>query len=980
VFFPNISGNLCRIQPSTRSGMVMGTLLNRFTCESIALAVAATVLFVGAAQAQTPQARIAGEIDNAERATLPGSHSPLARAEFETGRMPAGTPIAGISIVFKRLAEQEADLQALLTAQQDPGSPQYHKWLTPEEFAGRYGVADADVAKVEFWLQQQGFNLDGRSRSNNRIHFSGTAEQVEFAFGTEMHYYMLNGAKHFAPSTELSVPAALASVVETVGNLATFKPTAHVRYGALQQAPRPDFTSSQTSNHFLTPADIATIYDIKAAYNAGFTGTGQSIAVMGQSSIAVSDIENFESAAGLAKKDPTMLLVPGSGTATITTGDESESDLDLEYSGGTAPGATIIFVFVGNSPNFGVFDSLQFAIENKTAPVITISYGSCESDLGSGEYTMLNGVLAQAAVQGQTVVSASGDNGSEDCFGDKDQSTTAQEALAVDFPASSQFVTGMGGTEFPAADVATTNTTFWTPASGADVIGSAKSYIPEMVWNDDSAAGGLSSGGGGASTLTARPSWQTGVPGITAGNFRLVPDISLTASPNNAGFLYCSSDTQDTGITGSCANGFRDSSVKNLTLAGGTSFDAPIFAGMVAIINEKINSGGQGVVNSTLYKLAGNATTYASAFHDITSGSNECSGGATSCSVAGAASFAAGTGYDEASGLGSVDFFKLLNAWPGSATATPVASTTALSAATTTPASGASDAIKITVASGSSSSMVVPTGIVTPMVDGNMASPSLTLSNGVATFSFVSNTAGAHIVTANYSGDGTYSASSGSVNLTVESSATKSFVLSVGNATVAAGSSGSSTVTVTPENGYSGTVAFTVTSSPAVANACFSVPSLTVSTSSAVMSALTIATSSGLCGSAAVVGGSGSAHKLGGVAVLSWLKNISGFNEEGIAATHPVSLAVVTGLALSGMFLVGLLSLRSRRLVAVWALVLVATVACGITGCSSAGSSSSTPTNTSTNAVKGSFTLTVTGTDTANSSVKASTTLTLTID
>jgi subtilase family serine protease len=115
-------------------------------------------------------------------------------------------------------------------------------------------------------------------------------------------------------------------------------------------------------------------------------------------------------------------------------------------------------------------------------------------------------------------------------------------------------------------------------------------HIPEQVWNDDLSSSGLSSGGSGVSTLTARPSWQTGVTGIPSGSFRLVPDISLDASPNNAGYLICSSDSTATGITGSCSNGFRDSSDVYLTVAGGTSFDAPIFSSMLAIVNQKLNS------------------------------------------------------------------------------------------------------------------------------------------------------------------------------------------------------------------------------------------------------------------------------------------------------------------------------------------------------------------------------------------------------
>lgn len=849
-----------------------------------AASLAATFSFTGSLLAQVPELWITAEIDGAQRAVIPGTHPPMARAEYDAGRLPSGMPLAGIGIVFKRSVAQEADLQALIAAQQDSASPQYHRWLTPDEFAARFGVADADLAKVEFWLQQQGFTLDGRSRSKNRIRFSGSAGQVETAFSTEMRYYALNGAKHFAPSADLSVPAAISSMVESITNLSTFRPKAHVKYPAPQNALRPDFTSSQSGNHFLTPKDVATIYDITPAYNAGLTGTGQSIAVVGQSLIVVSDIENFQGAAGLAKKDPMMVQVPNSGTATISSGDESESDLDLEYSGGIAPGATIFFVFVGNNPNFGVFDALTHAIDSRTASVITISYGSCESDLGSGEYSSLNAIFAQAASQGQSIISADGDNGSTDCFGNTNQTTARQQALAVDFPSSSQYVTSMGGTEFPLADVAAANSTFWEAANGTDIIGSARSYIPEQVWNDDQAPtstspGSLSSGGGGVSTLTARPAWQTGVPGIPSGNFRLVPDISLTASPNNAGFLYCSSDTKDTGITGSCANGFRDSNSTNLTVAGGTSFDAPIFAGMVAIINQKLNSTGQGVVNPTLYKLAGNATTYASAFHDITSGNNECTvAGTMVCSTAGASSFVATTGYDEASGLGSLDFFNLLAAWPGSGSA-----------------SG------------------------------------------------------------------------------------KSFTLTAVSKTVSAGGSVTSTITATPQNGYTGTMAFIVSSSPAVANACFSVPNLSISGASAVTATLTISTSSSACANAAVVGGTGSGRTASGVAKLASQKGDATFLAAASRSANPHSpLPLLAGVAIFGLLFVGLLNSRSRSLGAFSAMLLLTLMAWGMSGCSSTASSSSS--TSSTNAPKGTYTLTVTGTDTTDVSIKASTTITLTID
>jgi len=380
--------------------------------------IAACSLFAISSPAQRPVARITTVVDDADRTTIYGTHPVMARTEDEAGRVPLGSKFEGISIAFSRTPAQEADLQALLAAQQDPTSPLYAKWLTPDEFGARFGLADSDIAKVQSWVGQHGFTVESVSRSKNRISFSGTVEQVEAAFGTEMHYYKVNGETHFAPSRDVSVPAALSSVVQTVTNLSSFRPKSHISGRGPRRVVSPDFTSSQSGNHFLTPKDVATIYDINPAYKAGYNGAGQSIAVVGQSAIVLSDIEHFQTAAGFAVKDPTLVLVPNTGTATIRSGDEAESDLDLEYTSTIASGATIYFVYVGNNANSGVFDSIQFAVTNKTAPIISVSYGLCEAALGSSGYSSLNAILAQAASQGQSVIVASGDSGSTDCYGE----------------------------------------------------------------------------------------------------------------------------------------------------------------------------------------------------------------------------------------------------------------------------------------------------------------------------------------------------------------------------------------------------------------------------------------------------------------------------------------------------------------------------------------------------------------------------------
>jgi subtilase family serine protease len=623
--------------------------------------------------AQTPN-RILRPIDSRAAVQIPNSVPPRIAAMTDMGRLDPATPLQGITFHFQPSPAQKAGLAALVQAQLTPGSPAYYAWITPSQYANRFGLNDADLAQVEGWLAAQGFSIDSVSPSHTSVHFSGTAGQVEQVFQTEMHLYQAqgqSGQQHFANATPILIPAALAGIVASVRNLNDFRPHPQMRFHAA-----PAFTSAQSGAHFLTPQDVATIYDINPAYSSGYNGSGQTIVVVGQSAIASTDIANFQNADGLTVKAPNVVLVPNSGTSTVVSGDEAESDLDLEYAGATAPGATIDFVYVGNNKNDSVFDALQYAVDNNLGPIINISYGACETGISAADDAALERVMEQAASQGQSIIAAAGDDGSTSCFGSKGMPLAQQEALAVNYPASSAYVTGLGGTEFPAADVASSNTTYWNSGGGSDLLSSALSWIPEQVWNDDSAAVGaqygsqyaLSAGGGGTSALNARPSWQTGVPGIPSGKFRLVPDISLDSSAQNAAYLYCTSDTSawSHGQQSSCNSGFRDTSTQNLTVAGGTSFAAPIFSGMLAIINQKTNSA-QGVAAATLYGLAANSATYASAFHDITSGSNVCTAGSSYCSSAGQSAYSAAPGYDEASGLGSVDFNRLLSAWPSPA-------------------------------------------------------------------------------------------------------------------------------------------------------------------------------------------------------------------------------------------------------------------------------------------------------------------------
>jgi subtilase family serine protease len=905
--------------------------------------------------------RIARPVSDSQTVRLAGSIVPVVGAGDDLGRVGADTRLSGITIHFRLTTQQQADLNALVEEQQTPGSVLYHQWLTPAEYASRFGLSNNDLKQIRTWLEEQGFTIDRISESRTSMSFSGTANHVELAFQTEIHRYRFASQIHFANATDLSIPADLADVIQSVRNLNDFRPKPQLRFRNI----RPDFTSAQSGNHFMTPKDLGTIYDIAAAYSAGYNGAGQSIAIVGQSEVNVSDVEHFQAATGLAVNDPISILVPGSGTAQHSSGDESESDLDLEYSGGIGTGATIYFVYVGNNANYSVFDSIQYAVDTRIAPIISISYGACETELSSSDFSTLESIMRQGASQGQSIIAASGDSGSSSCYGDSGLTAAQQKALVVAYPASSAYVTGLGGTEFPQADVSSSNTTYWQSASGSDVTGSAKSYIPEQAWNDDSSQYGLASGGGGVSVLTARPSWQKGVTGIPSGSFRLVPDISLDSSADDAGYLYCTSDSSSwsQGQQGSCTNGFRDASTQALTVAGGTSFAAPIFAGMLSIINQKEQATGQGLIDPTLYTLAASSSTYASAFHDVTSGGNQCTAGSQYCASAGEQQYPATTGYDMATGLGSIDLYGLLTAWPPGSSSALEATTTSLVAASSTPAAGATDTITITVAPELSSITATPTGTLTIVVDGTTATSSLPLSNGSATYSFASSASGAHVIAAKYSGDSTFASSEGSITVNVSGSgggsSGGSFTLSATNVTVAQGSTGTSTITVSSHSSYSGSVTFTLStnSTSLQQHGCYEVSDVTVAANKTATGTLSIHTSESACTS------SSARH---GTQFFAYRHTEPIGAEQDAPATHqPIHCNYA--MVLAGL----LLALRRRREVWIRVSFLLIGLLAAATSCGG---------NSSTNDVaKGAYSLTLHGADTSDSSIASSITFTLTV-
>jgi hypothetical protein len=633
---------------------------NRHRCLRFLIAGALFLFMTNLAAAQNSavRPRITTRVDDGMLTVLPGNMHPLARAQYDQGKVDPSLKVGRITMMFQPTATQQADLDALLAAQQNPTSASFHQWLTPGQYGARFGIAQADLDMVTAWLLAHGFVVVEAPASRNFIVFDGTAAQVESAFHTEIHNYVVSGRKFYANSAEPSVPSALAVVVPGFRGLNNYqlRPRS-TRKSPMSSAPQPNFTSNTSGFHFLSPGDFAQIYDLNPQYSAStaIDGTGQNIVIVGQSNIVLADISAFRTASGLPARAPLVTLVPTSTDPGVlsSTGDEQESSGDLEWAGAVAKNATIRLVYSGN----GVFDALQYAISQNYAPVISMSYGACEATFATSDINSIVALAQQANSQGITIVSSAGDGGATDCDGDL-SNYPAQLGLSVDVPASLPYVTGVGGTEFNEG-----NGHYWQPASGSDVVTSALSYIPEVVWNDSSLANGLLAGGGGASQVFGKPSWQTGT-GVPADGARDVPDISLGASPNHDGYLVCNQflPTGSTTFTSSCLNGGFRYSDNSLQVYGGTSFGAPAFAGILALINQKTGSTGQGNVNYILYSLAASSPT---AFHDITTGDNKspCVQGTENCPNGGSIGFSAGTGYDQATGLGTIDATNLVNAW-----------------------------------------------------------------------------------------------------------------------------------------------------------------------------------------------------------------------------------------------------------------------------------------------------------------------------
>ncbi len=800
----------------------------------LTLFLASLVLSGPRAEAQTASipARITQALDESNLVALKGNVHPLARPEFDQGAVSDAQPLHRMLLLLQRSQDQEAALRKLLDDQQNKSSPNYHGWLTPAQFGQQFGPADADIQTVTNWLQSHDFQITNVTAGRTVIEFSGNAGQVRNAFHTEIHNYAVNGEARMANASEPQIPAALAPVVAGPVSLNSFPAKSFLRQmGTFRKSvktgevtPLLTFPAPACPNncYAVGPADFATIYNTQPLLSATpkIDGTGQTIAIVGESDINVQDVINFRAMFGLPQNfSSSNILLNGPDPG--FNGSEGESDLDVQWAGAVAPGATIDFVVSGSTETTsGIFLSATYIVENNLAGVMSESFGGCEQEIG-GLNQFHNSLWEQAAAQGITVMVSAGDGGSAGCD-NFDTQQTATQGLAVSGFASTPFNVAVGGTDF---DDMGTQSTYWNTATTSitpPVPSSALSYIPEVPWNDSCARNGLNgcgsgnalnivAGSGGVSTLYSKPSWQTG-SGVPNDQHRDLPDVSLFASIGSGSesfYIMCQSDALPAHGTTCNLTNFEFT----FQGVGGTSASSPAFAGIMAIVNQKL--GRQGNANYVLYALAkksgascnANAGTLPAStcvFYDVTKGNNSvpCAGGSPNCSnhVAGGVgilvpsaspstpAYAAGAGYDLATGLGSVNTQNLVSNW-SSVSFSPSITTLSATVNGKSAASisglthGQTVGVAASVAAGSGGSGT-PTGQVGLLATPNpTANPGgsygfdvLSLTQGAASSSSVILPGGNYNLTAHYQGDGTFGSSDSmpgiSVNISAEPSKT----------------------------------------------------------------------------------------------------------------------------------------------------------------------------------------------------------------
>jgi subtilase family serine protease len=805
------------------------------------------------AQTRPAPARVTAKVDDTRTVELKGNIHPLARPEYDRGAVADSQPMARMLLLLQRSPEQEAALQQLMDEQQTKGSANFRTWLTPEQFGKQFGPADPDVQAVTDWLTRQGFQVANVAKGRNIIEFNGNAAQVRSAFHTDIHKFTVNGEEHMANVSNPAIPEVLAPVVKGVVALHNFPIRAHVHNRGLYRLTKdskqitPLFTFGNPANYALAPADFATVYHIPTTCGtpaAACDGTGETIAIVGQSNINAQDVIDFRNLFGLPQNftqaNNVILNGPDPGLQ-LASGDEGESILDVEWAGAVAPGAKILLVSTVSTQSnptqiqSGVDLSAVYIVDNNIASILSESYGMCEPALTAAQNQFFNVLWQQAAAQGISVVVSSGDNGPAGCDPDL-LPNVATDGLAVSGIASTPYNTAVGGTDFdPSAEPVTPPNAYWS-ATNTPTNSSVLQYIPEITWNNSTCAfnyptactspdtssfnADISAASGGASNCAIQsgnscsggymiPAYQTAFVGpssqsLTNVKTRAIPDVSFFASnggplpptpSSGVSNIVCQSDINPSGASCNLNTPFMD-----FSLVGGTSAATPPFAAIVALLGQSLGGQRLGNVNYGLYAIAANPSqnykggacrsslgqtpAAGCVFNDVTNGNigvacalgdkslvdgltTWCNGGGANFGVTfsnGDVAFKAGTGYDLATGLGSINVTNLILHW--SALSARTATTTALSNAALVQPTGTNFSnftAKVSVvpasATGNVSLVALDSshnilGAIGGLTNNGTTTP-FTLSGGSATIQTNLLPPGTTFVEASYSGDAT---------------------------------------------------------------------------------------------------------------------------------------------------------------------------------------------------------------------------------
>jgi subtilase family serine protease len=701
-------------------------------CSLLAVLTSLYLLVAPAAQAQNARhVLITQNLEESKLVTLAGNTRPEANAKNDRGLAADNLAMDHILLQLKRSPEQERELQQLIEELTDKSSPNFHRWLTAREFGERFGVAKQDRDTIKRWLQSHNLKVNVDYTNGMLLDFSGTAGQVREAFHTEIHQLDVKGVKHFANMSDPRIPAALAPAVVGVVSLHDFKP--HTNY-----KPRSNYTAGG-GLYLVVPGDLATIYNLNPLFSAGISGQGQTVVVVEDTNVfSVADWNSFRSVFGLSSYTggsftqihPAPPSGPNNCSNPGTNGDDTEAILDAEYASAAAPSAAIVLASCSDTATFGGLIALQNLLNESSTPpaIVSMSYGECEALNGATSNAAFNTTFQQAVTEGVSVFVSSGDDAAAGC--DRD-ATNATHGIGITGWGSSPYDVSVGGTDY-GDTFAGTNSTYWN-ATNSPTYESAKSYIPEIPWNDScaslliaefegfsqtygtsgfcnsSAGSGFLDDGGGSGgpsgCATGSPSISGVVSGTCAGwpkpsyqsvfgnpsdGVRDIPDVSLFAANGVWGHYYpfCFSDVANGGV--SCSQPPVD-----WPGAGGTSFSSPIMAAIQALVNQKAG-GRQGNPNPTYYSLAateygasgdsscnstlGNAAGSSCIFYDVTQGDMDvnCTGthncylpsgthGVLSTSnSAYQPAYGTQTGWDFATGIGTVNAANLVNNWPSS--------------------------------------------------------------------------------------------------------------------------------------------------------------------------------------------------------------------------------------------------------------------------------------------------------------------------